>query len=266
MAKEPPKIRKISMDPDNLARAAARGEKWIRKGSWSVQGVERRVKSLELMIEGWRDPNIKFHKTKYEDIDPGKVRITAGARTNNPLRQATKEQIEDLEVGVRNLRKLLDDLRLLVEIIPTPTLKASVKAGGLELKNPPSGWSSKKVDSHERKVREKLAEIDFAIQNLNHLQDLIPQQAARKAVSAGGIARAEKTRTRNEKIVQLRGEGKTYPQISGILASDAIASIFAEAKKGNLSDGEADKRIAEEEGNRMSPDAVRKVCERRSKK
>ena len=70
------------------------------------------------------------------------------------------------------------------------------------------------------------------------------------------------TTARNKKIVQLRHEGKTYQQISGILTSDAMASIFKE----NLSDSEVDKRIAEEEGNRISPEAVRKVCERRSKK
>ena len=73
------------------------------------------------------------------------------------------------------------------------------------------------------------------------------------------------TTARNKKIVQLRHEGKTYQQISGTLTSDAIASIFAEAKKGNLSDSEVDKRIAEEEGNRISPEAVRKVCDRHSK-
>ena len=216
MTKKPPKIRKIPMDPDSLAMAAARGEKWIRKGSWSVQGVERRLKSLELMIAGWRNTDIKFSKAKYEDTDPGEGLITAGARINNPLRQATKEQIEALEVGVRNLRKLLDDLRILVEIVPTRTLKASVKAGGLELKNPPSGWSKKKVDSHEKKVREKLAEIDFVIQNLNRLEDLVPQQAARKARRAGGKSRAKswKPSDRDKKIVELRDKkGKTFGEI-----------------------------------------------------
>ena len=74
------------------------------------------------------------------------------------------------------------------------------------------------------------------------------------------------TTARNKKIVQLRHEGKTYQQISGILTSNAMASIFADAKKGSLSDSEVRKRIDEEEGNRISPDAVRKVCERDSKK
>ena len=83
---------------------------------------------------------------------------------------------------------------------------------------------------------------------------------------AGGISKAKKTKARNKRIIKLRGEGKTYHNISGILTSDAMASIFAEAKKKSLSDSEVDKRIDEEEGNRISPDAVRKVYERRSEK
>ena len=84
--------------------------------------------------------------------------------------------------------------------------------------------------------------------------------------SKGGISKAKKTKARNKKIIELRAEGKTYRNISGILTSDAIASIFAEAKKEGLSDSEVDKRIAEEEDNRISPDAVRKVYERHSEK
>ena len=79
---------------DGFLGAAARGD--IRIGSWPVQGVERRLKSLELMIESCCHPNIKLYKKEYVDIAPGKVRIVAGARTKNPLWKATEDDIGNL--------------------------------------------------------------------------------------------------------------------------------------------------------------------------
>ncbi|MBG99598.1 MAG: hypothetical protein CMN58_04535 [Solibacterales bacterium] len=57
--------------------------------------------------------------------------------------------------------------------------------------------------------------------------------------SAGGKARAAKTLSRNEKIVLLKGEGMNYRQIASVLRED---------------------------GENISPDAVRKVYQRHSKK
>ena len=146
MAKEPlnPKDA-FGAKVDELLGAKARGD--ILKGSWLAQGVERRLDALELMIEGWKGPNV--------NVAPG------------------VDDIANLEAGTRRCRKLLDNLRVLLEVVPTPTLLASIKAGSPTLESPPSGWLPEKVADHEKKVREKLVEIDEAIRDLNHIEHRI---------------------------------------------------------------------------------------------
>ena len=64
------------------------------------------------------------------------------------------------------------------------------------------------IEPDDELILNDLAEIDKAIQALNNLEDSIttqrPQQAAIKAVSDGGKARAETYESRNDRIVQLR--------------------------------------------------------------
>jgi hypothetical protein len=143
------------MDQDSLARAAADGDNPIRKGSWSAQGVERRLEVLEFMIEGWPDPLLSVE----------------GRRITHPWKKATAEDVEAMKAGVKNCRKLLSRLRGLMEEVPTPTLKSSIKTGSQKLQNPPTGWLPERVADHEKKVREKLVEIDGAIRALNELED-----------------------------------------------------------------------------------------------
>ena len=102
------------------------------KDSWSSEGVERRLKSLELVVEGWEDPNI--------DVAPG------------------ADDIGNLKTGIDSCHKLLEDLRIL-----------------LAPKDPPPGWWPEKAVAHGEKVRQKLAEIDGVIQDLNSIEDRITE-------------------------------------------------------------------------------------------
>lgn len=207
MAKKKPLNPKDALEVmvDGFFVTAARGD--IRIGRWPAQGVERRLNSLELMIEGREDPNIKAHKKEYVDVAPGKVRIKTSYDSSpfkNLLRRATEADIGNLKVGISNCRELLDDLRVL-----------------LKPKDPPHGWLEANAAAHAEKVREKLAEIDEVIQDLSYIEDRIPQRAARKAVSAGGKARAEserkKTKKRDEWIIEQHKKGQTDAQISRAL-------------------------------------------------
>lgn len=171
----------------------------IRIGRWPVQGVERRLRSLELMIEGWRNPNIKFYEKKCVDIAPGEVRLGEGRHTKNPLRKATADDIGNLKAGIDNCHKLLEDLE----------------------ETPPEGR------------REKLWKIDRVIQVLNNIEDSItvqrPQQVAMESAGKGGKARATKVRadnsTRDKRIMELREEGKNNEEIARALDPENLSAI-----------------------------------------
>jgi len=118
VAKEPPKTRSISMDPDGLARAAADGDNPIQIGGWSAQGAERCLETLEFKIEGWPDPLPSFD---FVEVAPGRGRKVKRKRPiQHPWKKATEDDIKAMQAGVKDCRKLLDDLRILGKARWTP--------------------------------------------------------------------------------------------------------------------------------------------------
>ena len=195
------------MDLDSLERAAARGD--IQIGSGSAQGAERRLETLEFMLEGWPDPLPSFDIV---EVAPGRGRKVKRKRPiQHPWKKATKDDIKAMQAGVKNCRKLLDDLRILGEARWTPIRNV----GSL------SRW---------------LVKIDIAMRSLILLEDSITTQRPyakiqkRQRESQGPLAK-KSAESRSEALGERIPEAMRYWHASYEELGDSVVNKVGVANK-----------------------------------